>query len=137
VRSLTEGLAHELRGRGENVSAHLFVPGWTHTALGGAKPGAEKPPGAWTPEETVLYMLDRVRAGDFYVICPDNETRPEVDALRIMWSAGGASCATGADARRAHTDVDITENRPALSRWHPTYKSLFEEYMRDSLAAMD
>jgi hypothetical protein len=58
------------------------------TALSGA---AEKPAGAWTAEDTVLYMLDRVRAGDFYILCPDNETRPEVDALRIMWAAGGMS----------------------------------------------
>jgi hypothetical protein len=35
-------------------------------------------------------MLERVRAGDFYVLCPDNEARPAVDALRIMWAAGGA-----------------------------------------------
>jgi hypothetical protein len=45
-------------------------------------------------------MFDRVRAGDFYVLCPDNETRPEVDALRIMWAAGG-TCAP--DILRFHT----------------------------------
>lgn len=82
--------------------------------------GVEKPAGAWTAEETVLYMLDRVRSGDFYILCPDNETRPEVDHLRIMWGAG-----------------DVTEGRPALSRWHPNYKSLFEEYMKEGLAALD
>ena len=80
----------------------------------------EKPPGAWSAEETVLYMLDRVRSGDFYILVPDNETRNEVDHLRIMWAAG-----------------DIAEGRPALSRWHPTYSALFEEYMRDGLAQLD
>lgn len=80
----------------------------------------EKPDGAWSAQETVLYMLDKVRAGDFYIIVPDNETRKEVDALRILWAAG-----------------DVTEGRPALSRWHPGYKVLYEEYMRDSLAAFD
>jgi hypothetical protein len=39
----------------------------------------------------VLYMIDRVRSGDFYILCPDNEARKEVDQLRIMWAAGGAS----------------------------------------------
>ena len=78
-----------------------------------------KPAGAWTAEETVLYMLDKVRQGIFYILCPDNETRPEVDKLRIMWGAG-----------------DITEGRPALSRWHPDYKCLFEEYMREGLAEL-
>ena len=44
----------------------------------------EKPPGAWSAQETVLYMLDKVRSGDFYIICPDNETRREVDQLRCV-----------------------------------------------------
>jgi hypothetical protein len=64
-------------------------------------------------------MLDKVRAGDFYILVPDNETKREVDALRIMWAAG-----------------DIVEGRPALSRWHPDYKGFFEEYMREGLAEM-
>ncbi|KAG6879338.1 hypothetical protein C0992_003472 [Termitomyces sp. T32_za158] len=121
VKSLTEGLAHELRGQPDsNVTAHLFVPGWTYTGLTGAKENTEKPKGAWTAEETVLFMLDRVRLGDFYILVPDNETRREVDQLRIMWSAG-----------------DIVEGRPALSRWHPNYKAFFEEYMKEGLAQMD
>ncbi|KIK69951.1 hypothetical protein GYMLUDRAFT_67203 [Collybiopsis luxurians FD-317 M1] len=120
VKSLTESLAHELRERPNcNVTAHLFIPGWTHTGITGAHTKAEKPAGAWTPEETVLYMLDKVRAGDFYVLVPDNETRRELDELRIMWSAG-----------------DIAEGRPALSRWHKDYKALFEEYVRDGMAGV-
>ncbi|KAG7088764.1 hypothetical protein E1B28_012730 [Marasmius oreades] len=118
VKSLTENLAYELRERPDsNVTAHLFIPGWTHTGLTGANSLGDKPEGAWTPQETVLYMLDKVRAGDFYVLVPDNETRREMDELRIMWTAG-----------------DIVEGRPALSRWHRDYKALFEEYMRDGLA---
>ncbi|KAF5367318.1 hypothetical protein D9757_010104 [Collybiopsis confluens] len=120
VKSLTESLAHELRERpNSNVTAHLFIPGWTHTGITGASTKAEKPAGAWPPEETVLYMLDKVRAGDFYVLVPDNETRREVDELRIMWSVG-----------------DVVEGRPALSRWHKDYKALFEEYMRDGMAGV-
>lgn len=90
-------------------------PGWTFTGLT-ASSGGPKPPGAWTAEETVLYMLDKAREGDFYILVPDNETRRDIDALRIMWGAG-----------------DIVEGRPALSRWHKDYKSQFEEYMKDGL----
>ncbi|KAI0698457.1 hypothetical protein BC835DRAFT_1405362 [Cytidiella melzeri] len=120
VKSLTEGLAYELRNLPYvNVTAHLFVPGWTHTGMTGSRV-AEKPAGAWTAQETVLYMLDKVREGRFYIICPDNETSPELDQLRIMWAAG-----------------DVAEGRPALSRWHKDYKSLFEEYVKDSLGRLD
>ncbi|KAI0265593.1 NAD-P-binding protein [Gloeopeniophorella convolvens] len=121
VKSLTEGLAHELRTRPHaNVTAHLFIPGWTWTGMtAGGNADAEKPAGAWTAEETVLYMLDRVREGDFYILVPDNETRHEVDQLRVLWAAG-----------------DLVEGRPALSRWHPAYKAVFEEYMRDGLAQL-
>jgi len=121
VKSLTEGLAHELRELpNSNVTAHLFIPGWTWTAMTGADGGKQKPEGAWTAEETVSYMLDRVRGGDFYILVPDNESRREVDQLRVMWGA-----------------ADIAEGRPALSRWHKNYKALFEEYMRDGLAQLD
>ncbi|THG93174.1 hypothetical protein EW145_g8449 [Phellinidium pouzarii] len=72
-------------------------------AAGPAGAPKEKPAGAWTAQETVLYMLDK--------------TRPAVDALRVLWTAG-----------------DVAEGRPALSRWHPEYKPLFEEYMRENLA---
>jgi len=119
VKSLTEGLAQELRERPAcNVTAHLFIPGWTFTGLT-AKSGGVKPAGAWTAEETVLYMLDRVRLGEFYILCPDNEARRAIDQLRIMWAA-----------------ADIAEGRPALSRWHKDWKSLYEEYIREGLADM-
>ena len=65
-------------------------------------------------------QLDKVRQGKFYILCPDNETRHEVDQLRIMWGAG-----------------DVAEGRPALSRWHRDYKALFEEYVRDGLEQLD
>lgn len=64
-------------------------------------------------------MLDKARAGDFYILVPDNETRRELDELRIMWGAG-----------------DIVEGRPALSRWDKGYKALFEEYVRDGMASV-
>ena len=104
------------------VNFVLGSPGWTHTGLTGAPIAGvgDKPDGAWSAEETILFMIDRVRAGDFYILVPDNETRREVDELRIMWGA-----------------ADITEGRPALSRWHPSYKAAFDEYMKDGLAQLD
>lgn len=121
VKILTENLAHELRERPEkNVTAHLFVPGWTWTKLAGNNGVNPKPQGAWTAEETVLYMLDKVRDGEFYVLVPDNETKRELDQLRIMWAAG-----------------DVAEGRPPLSRWDKDHKPLYEEYVREGIAALD
>jgi len=123
VKSITESLANELRNQPDpHVTAHLFIPGWTYTGLTGQPTAGigDKPDGAWSAEESVLFMIDRVRAGDFYILVPDNETRREVDELRIMWGA-----------------ADITEGRPALSRWHPNYKTAFDEYMKDGLAQLD
>lgn len=94
-------------------------PGWTYTGLT-APQGGEKPAGAWTAEETVQYMLERVRSGEFYIICPDNETTREMDHLRIMWAAS-----------------DLVERRPALSRWHKDWKPLYEEYIRDGQAGSE
>jgi len=124
IKSLTESLAHELRSRPHvNVTAHLFIPGhtWTSMTAGEANQDniEEKPMGAWTAQETVQYMLERVRTGDFYILVPDNETRREVDEMRILWGAG-----------------DVVEGRPALSRWHQSYKSMFEEYIKEGLASM-
>lgn len=65
-------------------------------------------------------MLDKVRSGDFYIVVPDNETRKEVDQLRIMWAA-----------------ADVAEGRSALSRWDGMYKALYEEYMREGLQQLE
>jgi len=118
VKSLTESLSHELRQQPTKLTAHLFVPGWTFTGMSAAS-GGTKPEGAWTASQTVHYMLKRARAGQFYIICPDNEATPELDKLRIMWSAG-----------------DIVEGRPALSRWHPDFKGEFEDYVTSGLSQM-
>ncbi|GJD54351.1 SDR family NAD(P)-dependent oxidoreductase [Methylobacterium dankookense] len=112
VKVLTEALAHDLRGReGCRTSAHLLIPGFVYTGLTKARGVAEKPAGAWTPDETVAFMLERLAQGDFYILCPDNETTTAQDRARIAWGAG-----------------DITENRPALSRWHPDYAEAFKAF---------
>jgi NAD(P)-dependent dehydrogenase (short-subunit alcohol dehydrogenase family) len=111
VRAYTELLAHELRNvPGCGVSAHLLIPGWTHTGMTGR---GEKPAAAWTPDQVVAFMLESVRRGDFYILCPDNDVTRPVDEKRIQWMA-----------------EDIIRNRPALSRWHPDYKDAFADFMR-------
>ncbi|MEH3062175.1 MAG: SDR family NAD(P)-dependent oxidoreductase [Methylobacterium radiotolerans] len=113
VKAVTEALAHELRNReGCHTTAHLLIPGFVYTGLTKARGVAEKPAGAWTPDETVAFLLERLAAGDFYILCPDNETTRAQDAKRIAWASG-----------------DIVENRPALSRWHPDYAEAFKQYM--------
>jgi NAD(P)-dependent dehydrogenase (short-subunit alcohol dehydrogenase family) len=113
VKAFTEALAHELRNReGGRVTAHLLIPGWVHTGMTAADPGAPKPAGAWSAEETVAFLLDRLEAGDFYILCPDNDTPRALDEARITWAAG-----------------DLVENRPALSRWHPDWAEAFRAFV--------
>jgi NAD(P)-dependent dehydrogenase (short-subunit alcohol dehydrogenase family) len=114
VKVYTEALAHELRGiAGCAVAAHLLIPGFVFTELT-ARGRTEKPAGAWTPEQTVDFMLERLAAGDFYILCPDNDAPRALDEKRIRWAAG-----------------DIVENRPALSRWHPDWAARFEAFLRE------
>jgi len=113
VKTYTEQLAHELRNASDACSAHLFVPGWTYTGMTAGK-STSKPAGAWTAEQTVEYMMEKIfEEGDFYVICPDNDTTVSLDKARIQWNTS-----------------DIIENRPALSRWHPAYKARFEDFIQ-------
>jgi NAD(P)-dependent dehydrogenase (short-subunit alcohol dehydrogenase family) len=110
VKALTEGLAHTLREAvGDRITAHLLIPGFTFT---GATRASEKPPGAWAPDQVADFMFERLAAGDFYILCPDNEVPREMDEKRMAWAMG-----------------DVIENRPALSRWHPDYKDTFAAYM--------
>jgi NAD(P)-dependent dehydrogenase (short-subunit alcohol dehydrogenase family) len=113
VKAFTEALQHELRNTpGCKVSAHLFIPGFVFTGLT-ARGRSEKPAGAWTAEQTVDFMINNVEAGDFYILCPDNDVPRPLDERRIQWAAG-----------------DIVENRPALSRWHPDYAEAFEKFVK-------
>ena len=110
VKVLTEGLQHELRGiDGCQVTAHLLVPGYTYTGLTAA---TEKPAAAWTADQVVDEMLRGVAAGEFYIICPDNDVTRDMDRKRMRWAA-----------------EDAIQNRPPLSRWHPAYKAAFTAFM--------
>ena len=112
VKAFTEALQHELRNTPDcNVTAHLLIPGFVFSGLT-TNGRTEKPAGAWTPEETVDFMLESLARGDFYILCPDNEVTRALDEKRIAWAAG-----------------DIIENRPPLSRWHPDYADAFKTYL--------
>ncbi|MCP3473007.1 SDR family NAD(P)-dependent oxidoreductase [Bradyrhizobium sp. CCGUVB1N3] len=112
VKAFTEALQHELRNtRDCRITAHLLIPGFVFTGLT-ARGRTEKPAGAWTPEQTVDFMMTRLEAGDFYILCPDNDVPRELDEKRMLWAAG-----------------DIVENRPPLSRWHPDYADAFKRFV--------
>lgn len=102
VKIFTEQLEHDLRNNTANnnqVTSHLLVPGWTTT---GKNPHKE---GAWLPEQVVSTMIDAIDNNSFYIVCPDGEVSTDMDNRRIVWGA-----------------EDITNNRPPLSRWHPSFK---------------
>jgi len=114
VKVLTEALAHSLRNEeGARISAHLLVPGSTFTGMT-SHGRSEKPAGAWMPDQVVDMLLAGMDAGDFYIICPDNDVTRAIDNRRILWAA-----------------QDVTENRPALSRWHPAHSAAFEAFLKD------
>jgi NAD(P)-dependent dehydrogenase (short-subunit alcohol dehydrogenase family) len=113
VKVVTEALAHELRNiAGCVVTAHLLIPGFTFTGLTKVRI-AEKPPAAWTPEQVIDFMLPAMAAGDFYILCPDNDVTRATDERRILWAA-----------------QDIIKNRAALSRWDPAFKDAFADFMK-------
>ncbi|MGY4433467.1 NAD(P)-dependent dehydrogenase (short-subunit alcohol dehydrogenase family) [Bradyrhizobium sp. F1.13.1] len=113
VKAFTEALQHELRNTaGCRITAHLLIPGFVFTNLT-AKGRTEKPAGAWTAEQTVDFMLARLEAGDFYILCPDNDVPRALDEKRMLWAAG-----------------DIVENRPPLSRWHPDHADAFAKFVK-------
>jgi NAD(P)-dependent dehydrogenase (short-subunit alcohol dehydrogenase family) len=113
VKAFTEALAHELRNTPAcRITAHLLIPGFVFTPLS-AQGRTQKPDAAWTPEQTIDFMIARLEAGDFYILCPDNDVPRALDERRILWAAG-----------------DIVENRPALSRWHPDYAEKFAAFVK-------
>jgi NAD(P)-dependent dehydrogenase (short-subunit alcohol dehydrogenase family) len=115
VKAFTEALEHELRNtKGGRINARLLIPGFVFTGLT-AKGRTEKPAAAWTAEQTVDFMIERLEGGDFYILCPDNDVPRRLDERRMLWATG-----------------DIVENRPALSRWHPDYADAFAKSVKES-----
>lgn len=111
LNAYTQNLARDLRERpGARVTAHLLIPGWTTTGEAAHRPGA------WLPEQVIDYLEARLAQDAFFILCPDDETPPEVDHKRILWNA-----------------FDIILDRPALSRWHEDYKGAFAAFMQREL----
>jgi NAD(P)-dependent dehydrogenase (short-subunit alcohol dehydrogenase family) len=112
VKTLTEGLAHSLREiEGCKVTAHLLIPGFTYTGMM-RRHFATKPDAAWEPSQVVDALFAGLARGSFYILCEDNETPRRLDEKRILWAA-----------------EDIIRDRPALSRWHPEFKSAFAAFI--------
>jgi hypothetical protein len=74
---------------------------------------SEKPPGAWTTEQCVDQLIKSLNAGDFYVLCEDNDVKRWQDEKRMQWNVD-----------------DVIKNRSALSRWDPKHKDDFEVFMK-------
>ena len=112
VKAFTEALAHELRNTDDHqITAHLLIPGFVFTDLT-RHDRTEKPAGAWTPEQTADFFVEGLNAGDFYILCPDNDVDRKTDEKRMAWAMG-----------------DIIENRPPLSRWHPDWGDAFKAFL--------
>ncbi|EED17399.1 short chain dehydrogenase/reductase [Talaromyces stipitatus ATCC 10500] len=105
VKTIAEHLSFDLHVSNPNVSVHFLIPGWTYTGLMTAH-FPTKPDGAWAPEEVVEFMSQKMAAGQFYILCPDNDVTEDLDRRRITWGYG-----------------DIIYGRPALSRWREDWKS--------------
>ena len=111
VKVFTEALQHELRNTKDcKIAAHLLIPGFVFTGL--TRGYDEKPPAAWTPEQTVAFLIESLERGDFYILCPDNDVARPLDERRMAWAVG-----------------DVIENRPPLSRWHPDYADKFKAFL--------
>jgi NAD(P)-dependent dehydrogenase (short-subunit alcohol dehydrogenase family) len=126
VKVMTEGVQHALREKNSKVSAFLLVPGWTNTSIelkaDQLRKGADHDPekvffhagkpaeGAWMSDQVIDYMLEKIGAGQFYIICPDNDVSVALDKARIAWAC-----------------EDITKSRPPLSRWHPDHADEFKK----------
>jgi NAD(P)-dependent dehydrogenase (short-subunit alcohol dehydrogenase family) len=112
LKAYTELLAHELRGAAaDRITAHLLIPGSTWTGM--TRRGTPKPPGPWSAEQVVDFMIEGIERGDFYLLCPDNDVTRQLDERRMQWMAD-----------------DIIKNRPALSRWHPDYAERFAAFIK-------
>ena len=110
VKSLAENLSYDLRKT--SISVHLLIPGYTYT---GMTRGASttKPDSAWTPDQVADYLFEKIALKQFYILCPDNAVTNEIDHKRMAWNL-----------------QDITQGRPALSRWREETAGEFDQYMK-------
>ena len=88
------------------------MPGFTWTGMNGAHESGVKPADAWTADQVIAHLDRGLRAGDFYIVCPDNAVTPALDKKRMRWASD-----------------DVIEGRPALSRWHSAWKDRFAAFV--------
>jgi len=120
VKTITEHLSFDLSKSSPTTSVHLLIPGWTFTGMTGGGGMKEKPAGAWSPEQVVEYLEEKMAEGRFYVLCPDNDVDERKDKVRVQWAAG-----------------DIVSGRPPLSRWREDYAVEAEEWMKKRIWRME
>jgi len=140
LKTWTEGLEHELMmdrvTKGGKLRSALLVPGWVNTSIKVKElrdraittndkefdyeqvkkvTSHENNPadGAWMPKQVFDYMVNKLDKGSFYIVCPDNEVDSETDKARMTWAM-----------------MDITEDRPPLSRWNPEWKGEFDNFLK-------
>ncbi|RKF61102.1 putative short chain dehydrogenase reductase [Erysiphe neolycopersici] len=122
IKVLTEHLAFDLTKLSPTTSTHLLVPGWTYTGITGnsvfsGQERAEKPHGAWWPEQVVEYLEKKMSEDKFYIICPDNNVTEALDQARMQWGAN-----------------DLILGRPPLTRWKEDWKNESEPWINDKVA---
>ncbi|CAF2763280.1 unnamed protein product [Rotaria sp. Silwood2] len=110
IKSVAESLSYDLRKT--NVNVHLLIPGYTYTGMTRGN-STSKPDSAWTPDQVASFMFEKIKHKQFYILCPDNDVTNEMDHKRMTWNLR-----------------DITEGRPALSRWREEAAADFENYMK-------
>lgn len=123
LKTIAEHLAHDLRSQptSHKISTHLLIPGLTYTSLvgnSGPVPDNEalatKPQGAWLASQVAEYMYQKIDDGQFYIVCPDEDVSEALDKARMTWATG-----------------DITEGRPALSRWDEDWKAKASKWIEE------
>ncbi|KAK9461195.1 uncharacterized protein V1516DRAFT_651241 [Lipomyces oligophaga] len=115
IRFLAEQLSYDLIG--QNIKAHLLIPGWVFTGLAGGVPGVyvekgTKPAGAWVPDQIAERLAEGLANEEFYILCPDNEVSIATDKIRMEWTAG-----------------DWITPRDPLSRWRKEYQDEWAEFL--------
>ena len=108
----TQSLAHALREEEHvSITANLLIPGFAYSNMVQLFVPTQ-PPGAWSTQQVVDFVLEALAEGDFQILCPDNDTRRRLDEKRMQWRA----------------DV-LIKNRPALSRWHPQFLKTYQRFV--------
>lgn len=115
IKVITEQLQHILRTQKSDVTAHLLVPGFTHTPMNfpDGDTTSSRAQKAWPASKVIQKMIEGVDKNDFYIWCVDNETSLKEDHAKLEWHY-----------------QDIIQNRPALSRWHVNYTDKFNTFLR-------